>query len=236
MGKILQISIYSVLLILVFLFFGSMLKSCGNSAADTISDTTKKVADNIENAGGEIIAKAESTLEDVGEEFEGGDINFADTDSKTTSYTADSKKPEPTKAATSTTKVTAETETTKSNDNSNSDDYEPSYVVEDTEPTPAAPAPEKKAPVTKSTTSSSASSNGASGRYLLITGNYSQEGNAKAMVKKLKNKGFSNAEHVIFEGSRYYTVLAGKYSSMSSANNAKADLGGIDAYVQKRRD
>lgn len=232
MGKILQISIYSVLLILVFLFFGSMIKSCGNSAAETISDTTQKVADNIENAGGEIIAKAESAMEDIGEEFEGEDINFADTGSETTSYTADSKKPEPTNTETTTTQ-----ESSSSSDDS--EDYEPSYIVEEAPPTPVAPAPVKKEPVRQSTTSSSSSSSsssGASGRYLLITGNYSQEGNAAAMVKKLKEKGFTNAEYVIFEGSRYYTALAGKYSSMSSANSAKAGLGNIDAYVQKRRD
>lgn len=208
MGKILQISIYSVLLILVFLLFGSMLKSCGNSATDTIKDTTQKVADNIENAGGEIVAKAESAIDKVEEEFEGDDIDFSDSDSGTTSYQASS---------------------------TDEEDYEPSYVVEDTEE-PVAAEPVKKEPIkTTSSTSSSASKGSSSGNYLLITGSYSQESNASEMVKKLKKKGFSNAEYVIFEGSRYYTAIAGKYSSMSSANAAKRDLGSIDSYVQKKR-
>lgn len=226
MGKILQISIYSVLLILVFLFFGSMLKSCGNTATDSIVDTTQKVADNIENAGGEIIAKAESAIDKVGDEFEGGDIDFADSDSnsESKSYQTDNS------TSASTTSTTTETQQTNSDD---SDDYEPSYVVEDN-PAPVTQTVAPKKVAAPKRTSSSAG--GSSGRYLLITGNYSQEGNANEMVKKLKNKGFSNAEQVIFEGSRYYTVLAGKYSSMSAANAAKADLGGIDSYVQKRRD
>ena len=233
MGKIIQISIYSVLLILVFLFFGSLLKSCGNVATEGISDTTQRVADNIESAGGEIVAKAESALEDISEEFEGGDIDFSDNDAESKSYTSNTKKPDPVKTTT--------TATSSSDDN---EDYEPSYVVDESpEPvrsTPVKKEPIEKAPVKKETSSTSSSasstSGGSSGRYLLITGNYSQEFNADAMVKKLKNKGYSNAEHVIFEGSRYYTVLAGKYSSMSAANSAKANLGNIDAYVQKRRD
>ena len=222
MGKLLQISIYSVLLILVFLFFGSMLKSCGNAATETIADTTQRVADNIENAGGEIVAKAESALGEVGEEFEGDDIDFSSTDSETKSYNTEKRKATTTKSEPS------------QNNSIEAEDYEPSYVVEDN-PTPTPPIA-KKEPVKQQTQISSVSSGSSSGNYLLITGNYSQEGNAKEMVKKLKNKGFSNAESVIFEGSRYYTVIAGKYSSMSSANSAKAKLGGIDAYVQKRRD
>lgn len=213
MGKVLQISIYSILLILVFLFFGSILKSCGSSAVDTVTDTATEVTDNIQKAGGEVVAKAESAIENVAEEFEGDDIDFSSTESETKSY-----------------------------DSSDNEDESPSYVQDDApaynppedivaeEPKKVeAPKPTPKAP------SSSSSSGGSSGNYLLITGNYSQETNASAMVKRLKNKGYPNAEFVIFEGSRYYTVIAGKYSSMSSANSAMGKLGGIDAYVQKKR-
>lgn len=213
MGKVFQISIYSILLILVFLVFGTILKSCGSSAVDTMADTADEVTENITKAGGEVIAKAESTIDNVAEEFEGDDIDFSDTKSESKSF----------------------------GDNMESDDDDsPSYVKEDAPvynpPEDVVKAPtqkvvEEKKPTKKATSSSS----GSRGNYLLITGNYSQESNAKAMVKKLKNKGFSNAEFVIFEGSRYYTVIAGKYSSMSTANSAKQNLGGIDAYVQKKR-
>lgn len=216
MGKIFQISIYSFLLILVFLFFGTMLKSCGSSAVDTITDTATEVTDNIQKAGGEVVAKAESVIDNAAEEFEGDDINFASSENESKSYGDD--------------------------DNTSSDDEDesPSYVQEDVpvynppedvakEPTPK--VVEEKKPVKKAPSASA----GPGGNYLLITGNYSQEYNADAMVKKLKNMGFSKAESVVFEDSRYYTVIAGKYSSMSTANSAKADLGGIDAYVQKKR-
>lgn len=215
MGKVLQISIYSLLLILVFLLFGTILKSCGSSAVDAVTDTASEVTDNIQKAGGEVVAKAESTMDNIVEEFEGDDIDFSSTESETKSYDS-------------------------------SDDAEsPSYVQDDA---PAYNPPEdvveetvkkleekKPEPPRSSSTSSSSTSGSSRGNYLLITGNYSQETNAKAMVKKLKDKGYSNAESVIFEGSRYYTVIAGKYPSMSSANSAMSKLGGIDAYVQKKR-
>jgi len=223
MGKILQISIYAVSLILVFLFFSTLLKSCSKATGDSLADTTQRVADNIESAGGEIVAKAESALDEIGEEFEGEDVKVSTSSSESKSYNAGSKKPDPVER--NPTKVTEVVE----------EDYEPSYVIEDT-PAPVSAPPVKKETVAPVKKASSSSAGNSSGRYLLITGNYSQEFNAAAMVKKLKNKGFSNAEFVIFEGSRYYTALAGKYSSMEAANAAKRDLGEIDAYVQKRRD
>ena len=214
MGKVLQISIYSILLILVFLLFGTILKSCGSSAVDKVADTASEVTDNIQKAGGEVVAKAESTMDNIAEEFEGDDIDFSATETETKSYDS-------------------------------SDDAEsPSYVQDDA---PAYNPPEdvveevvkkveeKKPEPPRSTSSSSSSSGSSRGNYLLITGNYSQESNANAMVKRLKGKGYSSAESVIFEGSRYYTVIAGKYPSMSSANSAMSKLGGIDAYVQKKR-
>ena len=213
MGKVLQISIYSLLLILVFLFFGTILKSCGSNAADKITDVAQEATENITKAGGEVLAKAESAIDNAAEEFEGDDIDFSDTKSETKTYTKD--------------------DVSSSNDD---EDDSPSYVQEDAPvynpPEDVVPKKvEEKKPAKKATSSSS----GSGGNYLLITGNYSQETNANAMVKRLKGLGFSKAENVIFEGSRYYTVIAGKYSSMSTANAAMRDLGGIDAYVQKKR-
>lgn len=199
---------------MVFLVFGTMLKSCGSSAVDKIADTADEVTENIQKAGGEVVAKAESAIDNVAEEFEGDDIDFSSTEGESKSFGDE----------------------TESEDDGDSPSYvqedapvynPPEDVVKET----AAKVVEEKKPVKKATSSSSSSS----GNYLLITGNYSQESNAKAMVKRLKKMGFSNAESVIFEGSRYYTVIAGKYSSMSTANSAKSDLGGIDAYVQKKR-
>ncbi len=217
MGKVLQISIYSIVLILIFLLFGSMLKSCGNSAADSITDTATEVTDNIKKAGGEVVAKAESIIDDGEEEFEGDDIDFSTDNGETKSYSNSSE------------------------DNENTDDdNSPSYVQDDApsyNPPEDVVQTEKVEPsnaVPKETKSTSASGS-STGNYLLITGNYSQESNANAMVSRLKNMGFPNAQSVIFENSRYYTVIAGKYSSMNSANAAKADLRDIDSYVQKKR-
>ncbi len=83
-------------------------------------------------------------------------------------------------------------------------------------------------PVTVNRTQSSNST----GRYLIVAGNYLVESNADAMVRKLNNLGYS-AEKVVFDLSQYHTVIAGRYSSRSTANDRSASLKskGYDNYV-----
>lgn len=60
MGKLWSIIVFSIMLILVFLFFGSLFESCTDSTAQIVEDTTEMVSENIESAGEEIVAIAES--------------------------------------------------------------------------------------------------------------------------------------------------------------------------------
>jgi len=85
------------------------------------------------------------------------------------------------------------------------------------------------------TISYSSSSN--RGDYVVIAGNYLVEGNASVMVRKLKSSGYDDAEKVVFDLSRYYTVIAGSYDSRSLANSISSELDGkgIDNYVLRRR-
>lgn len=70
------------------------------------------------------------------------------------------------------------------------------------------------------------------GKYAIVAGNYLVESNADAMVIKLNKMGYS-AEKVVFDLSQYYTVVAGRYGSRSSANSKSASLksSGYDNYV-----
>ena len=76
-----------------------------------------------------------------------------------------------------------------------------------------------------------------SGKYLLLAGSYLIEDNAQAMVKKLKKLGYNNAEMVVFEMSQYHSVCAGRYSSLSSAQQESGTLKrkGVDNYVHTKQ-
>lgn len=78
----------------------------------------------------------------------------------------------------------------------------------------------------------------ASGKYLVVAGNYLVESNAREMVKKLNRMGFPNAEHLVFDQSQYYTVVASRSSSRSGAQSSSSTLKakGIDCYVHTQRD
>lgn len=78
----------------------------------------------------------------------------------------------------------------------------------------------------------------ASGRYLVVAGNYLVESNAKEMVRKLRNMGFNGAEHLVFDQSQYYTVIASRSDSNSGAQSSSDNLKakGIDNYVHTQRD
>jgi len=104
-----------------------------------------------------------------------------------------------------------------------------------------APVPTQSTQRTTTTTPSTYSNNtnrsSYSGAYMVIAGNYLVESNADIMVQKLKNAGYSSAEAVVFDLSQYYTVLAGRYDSRSSANGTSEDLKrrGFDNYVLKSK-
>ncbi len=76
-----------------------------------------------------------------------------------------------------------------------------------------------------------------SGKYMLLAGSYLIEDNAQIMIKKLKKLGYDNAEMVIFDMSQYHSVCAGRYSSLSSAQQESSTLKrkGIDNYVHTKQ-
>ena len=69
--------------------------------------------------------------------------------------------------------------------------------------------------------------------FMIVAGNYLVESNADEMVQKLRNKGYSSAEKVVFDLSQYYTVIAARYDDRSSADRTAQKLKneGFDNYV-----
>jgi cell division septation protein DedD len=86
----------------------------------------------------------------------------------------------------------------------------------------------EETPISKEETTS------ATGKYVVIAGNYLVEDNAETMVKKLKKAGFK-AEKVVFNLSEFHTVIVGRYAENSSASKTVSNLKmkGFDAYVHK---
>lgn len=79
--------------------------------------------------------------------------------------------------------------------------------------------------------------NSYSGKFMLLAGSYLIEDNAQAMIRKLKKLGYNDAEMVIFDMSQYHSVCAGRYSSLSSAQQESGTLKrkGIDNYVHTKQ-
>ena len=75
------------------------------------------------------------------------------------------------------------------------------------------------------------------GKYIVIAGSFSVEGNADKMVDKLKAKGFTNASKLVFDDSNLYSVAANRFDSRSEAYSFANDLKaqGIDCYVHTRQ-
>jgi len=95
------------------------------------------------------------------------------------------------------------------------------------DPTPVARDP-KPAPKVRSTSD---------GIYMVIAGNYLVESNARAMIKKLSNLGYQDAEVGVFDRSQYHTVIAARYNDFGKALEVENAIKrkGIDCYVKKRQ-
>ena len=100
----------------------------------------------------------------------------------------------------------------------------------------------EQTPTSTTTNSSSNStpsyntSTSSGGDYMLISGNYLVENNAREMVRKLNNLGYTNAEVVIFDRSQYHTVVASRFTAYDAALRSASTLKqkGVDCYVKKR--
>ena len=77
--------------------------------------------------------------------------------------------------------------------------------------------------------------NGDGGSFKVMAGSYLLKDNAAKMVKKLKSIGYKNAEIVVFNASGYHSVIACRHSSDRNARSAVAELKskGIDSFIKE---
>ncbi len=76
--------------------------------------------------------------------------------------------------------------------------------------------------------------NGDGGQFKVMAGSYLLKDNASKMVKKLKSIGYKNAEIVVFNASGYHSVIACRHTSEGNARSAVAELKskGIDSFIK----
>lgn len=106
---------------------------------------------------------------------------------------------------------------------------------------PVATPPAKTEPLTKPLDKSvpkaaESTSISSTGSYAVHAGSFIQAKNADDLVTKLRNKGYKNAEKVVYDNSEYSTVVAGRSNDHQAATNLVAQLkrNGFDAIVVKR--
>ena len=217
--RYLKITLSGAILFLVYLWITVLLNSCNSNKS-----APEQVGDNVEMLDEEMEGVDFTDSEIEGE----GDPDF------------DSNHPE-------------ESNETTSSINEEDDDYVAGDYTASKEKTSL--TPREKKPVATTTQSNetekvfranqpstkSNSNNGSSsaqGDYMVIAGSYLLEENARKMINKLKQMGYSNAEIVYFNQSQYHSICAGRYNSSSSASQTAQSLksSGIDSYVHRKQD
>lgn len=95
--------------------------------------------------------------------------------------------------------------------------------------------PSKATPVTSPSRVTNYTDN--SGKYLVVAGSFLVENNANRLVVKLKKMGYNNAEIVMFDDSRFYTVVARRSNSRSEARNSVTSMKnkGVDCYLHTKK-
>ena len=90
-------------------------------------------------------------------------------------------------------------------------------------------SPKRDVPI--STTASS------QGDFLVVAGSFSNEIYADEFVKKLQGMGYKNTEKIVFDFSKYFSVIAGRYSTEKDAENRELELKkkGVEAYTHQVR-
>jgi cell division protein FtsN len=227
MGRLIRISIYALVIFILYFWVTVIVKSYNKSRTGTRTDvsgidTTLRDSiyqDSILNDTSEMnITDDGKTISN--EEIVDGAVDYHDLDAKV-EILEEKKKNKPVASPPAKSK---ETTAAKSED---------ATVKQTTKP---ATKPKEKISEPVRDLSPSKIMAGDGGPYMVMAGSYLLKENAEKMRSKLKNMGFSQAEIVVFPASEYHSVVAVRYSSESKAQAAASELKrkGIDSFVKGR--
>jgi cell division protein FtsN len=206
MSRLLRILLYIIFFVLIFFWFSGIMKSCNQ----------KKMANEPGVATEENVQAVEDEVEDIVSEFFEDDSE-GDTSESSTEGTSSAEE--------------------EFEANENASELKSETTKEDNKTTQAKPAkestPPRKAEAKESTLAATKTSS--KGPYMIIAGSFSVEENAEKMVNRLKSMGYYDAEKIVFDKSKYYSVSASRFSSKNEAIRAVSELKakGVDCYVQR---
>jgi cell division protein FtsN len=212
MRRILRIAIYAVIILGMYFWIMTYMKSCDSgSNSPSKQPITQDTIDPLDS----LITGMDTLNHDSIETEES-------LENKSTSYEDVDKKVEEIEKDVALPKVSAPPSSPKQNTEQKPIIKTPIMVPKANQPTKI---PEPK--VVKS---------GDGGKYMVMAGSYLLEENAESMVKKLKKMGYPNAKVVVFSNSQYHSVIAASYSGESSAIAVVSELKrkGIDTYVKSK--
>ena len=219
MSRIVRIIVWAIILFAFYFFISSVFKSCSikKDPAPSFEKETEMVDSDYGESGDESDSEY---FEDTGDDYDATDAadGESDFDDPISSSAVNSEGQNITESGREIQEDVANE--TENSDSDNTTDSATNEVEETT---------------SSSSTYTSSASHSLSGKYLVVSGSFLMESNADNMISKLNKMGYDGAGKIIFEASQYYTVTAGRYSSMSDARSVEQALKsqGVDCYVHR---
>lgn len=210
MGRLIRISIYALIILILYFWITAIIKSYQNNntnqSIETVNDTL--VVDTIDSSIHSAFDDASTDTLITNEDIVDGKIDYKALDEKVKTMEESKSEPEA--------KANKESTISKPKVTQNNTNRTETDVSKPKQP------------------SNGNLKTGDGGPYKVMAGSYLLEANAKKMVKKLNGFGYTKAEIVVFQASGYHSVIACRHSSEKSAKSAAADLKsrGIDSFVK----
>lgn len=212
MGRLMRIAIYAFIILILYFWVTAIMKSYQKSKSEAVMETPALLdtlaSDSL------VITEADTTETEKlirNEDIVSNTIDYNEVDSKVKELEQ---------------KVSKEAEIVKTKDKVS-------------KPTVSSQNPPSTAPRPVSQENKIANTGtivkGDGGKYMVMAGSYLLKENAAKMVKKLKTLGYEQAEIVVFQSSQYHSVVAARFASEATAQNAAAALKrkGVDSFVKK---
>ncbi len=227
MGRLLRISIYALIILVLYYLMTAIIKTYTDKnkiESESGSNTNIDLNDTYTDTLAEISLDTSNTISN--EEIVDGNIDYDAVDEKIKSLQGNENtivtKKQPEKMIDSQAKTDKNTKPTKKTEN---------QPIKNT-PATKVKVKAKEKPAEKPNYNEV----GAGGQFIVMAGSYLLRENAEKMVKKLKSMGYSNAKVMVFSSSQYHSVVAAQLASQIKALEASADLKrkGIDSFVKTK--
>ncbi len=227
MGRLVRISIYAVVIFILYFWVTVLIKSYQKSKVNTTTTDLNADSTYMDSLYQDSVLHQTTEMKDTtdgktisNEDIVDGVVDYHDLDAKV-EVLEEKKKSQPAPSS-----PIKKKETTSIKGESDKSDQSAKLAIK--------PKEKVSEPVRDLSTTKVMAGDG--GVYMVMAGSYLLKENAEKMRSKLKSLGFNQAEIVVFPSSEYHSVVAVRYSSESKAQSAASELKrkGIDSFVKSR--